>query len=79
MVLKKLCPWPPHATEAMDSQFLERVVNTVFQEGEKARSLGSTGVADDWNLVLAVSEEQLAGANIKLRLPTKFLPTCGYG
>jgi hypothetical protein len=33
VVLNKLRPWWPPVTEGMDSQFLERVVDTLFPKG----------------------------------------------
>jgi hypothetical protein len=49
--------------EGMDSQFLERVVDTLFPKGgEESRPPTRPCMAEDWSLELGVSEKELAEA-----------------
>jgi hypothetical protein len=63
VVLNKLRPWAPPATEGMDPQFLGRVVDILFPKGEEeSRPLSRPRTAEDWSPELGVSEEELAEA-----------------
>jgi hypothetical protein len=84
-VLNKLRPWGPPVTKGMDSQFLERVVDTLFPKGgEESRSTSRPCMAEGWSSELGVSEEELAeavgriGAR-KAQGLTEFRSACGRG
>jgi hypothetical protein len=63
VVLNKLRPWGPPVTEGMDSQFLGRVVDTLFPKGgEESRTPSRPCMAEGWSLELEVSEKELAEA-----------------